>query len=311
MSDYKEFTGKALDDAIEAACSHFGLERGKLEIEIVSGGSAGIFGLVGKKKAIVKARPRQAPDAQSREKSRSPKVREESRPAVRAEAKVPAARPEAAPPARTQEARTPAVPSRSEIAAVQDGYDGGEDLEDFVHDGDEDEVNYNRFPEDFERPLDNKELEAIIREAVSTLIAPIVGEQPLQIIQTKDRIKVVIEGEDSAGLLIGREGQTINALQYLVGRIVAKKWEDPIKIQLDAGQYRERQDDKLRQMALYLADKAKTLGRPQSSKPLSSYHRRVIHLALQSDPAISTRSKGEGPLKRVLIMPRRERGQQR
>lgn len=311
MSDYKEFTGKALDDAIEAACSHFGLERGKLEIEIVSGGSAGIFGLVGKKKAIVKARPRQAPDARSREQARPPKAREESRPAVRPEAKVPAARPEAAPPARTQEARTPAVQPRSEIVAVQDEYDGGEDAEGFDHDGDEDEVNYNRFPEDFERPLDNKELEATIREAVSTLITPIVGEQSLQIIQTKDRIKVVIEGEDSAGLLIGREGQTINALQYLVGRIVAKKWDDPVKIQLDAGQYRERQDDKLRQMALYLADKAKTLGRPQSTKPLSSYHRRVIHLALQSDPAISTRSKGEGPLKRVLIMPRRERGQQR
>ena len=77
------------------------------------------------------------------------------------------------------------------------------------------------------------------------------GEQELEVIQTKDRIKVVIGGEESAGLLIGREGQTINALQYLVGRIVAKKWEEPVKIQLDAGQYRERQDDKLRRITSY------------------------------------------------------------
>ncbi len=304
MSDYKEFTGKALDDAIEAACSHFGLDRSKLEIEIVSGGSAGIFGLVGKKKAIVKARPRGASPA---EPSRAPKAREESRPAVRQEPKAPAVRPTPAAPAKVEAAKTPAVPPKSEVMTVADEYDGGPD-ESFE---DDDEVNYNRFPDDFERPLDNKELEALIREAVGILIAPIVGEQELEVIQTKDRIKVVIGGEESAGLLIGREGQTINALQYLVGRIVAKKWEEPVKIQLDAGQYRERQDDKLRQMALYLADKARTLGRPQSTKPLSSYHRRVVHLALQSDPTVSTRSKGEGPLKRVLIMPRRERGQQR
>ncbi|MEG6551505.1 Jag N-terminal domain-containing protein, partial [Desulfocurvibacter africanus] len=60
MSEYKEFTGKSLDDAIKEACDFYALERGKLEIEIISGGSSGIFGLVGKKKAVVKARPRVA-----------------------------------------------------------------------------------------------------------------------------------------------------------------------------------------------------------------------------------------------------------
>lgn len=319
MSDYKEFTGKTLDEAIDAACSHFSLERGKLEIEIVSGGSSGIFGLVGKKKAMVRARPRVAPGADGgpgRGRERAPRAQqapkpaaapeaeaqkpaaedaslpakhEESRPAVRQEAAVPAARPEAAP---------PAVVRRDEDAEADfDEDEGGEE-------------NFNRMPDDFERPLDDKELEAVIREIVTKLIEPIVGEQPLAVIQTKDRIKVVIEDEDSAGLLIGREGQTINSLQYLAGRILAKRWEEPVKIQLDAGQYRERQDDKLRQMALYLADKARTLGRPQSTKPLSSYHRRVVHLALQDDATVTTRSKGDGPMKRVLIMPRRERGQQ-
>jgi len=82
-----------------------------------------------------------------------------------------------------------------------------------------------------------------------------------------------------------------------------------VRVQLNTGEYREKQDDSLRRMALYLADKARNLGRPQSTKPLSSYHRRVIHLALQADETIQTRSKGEGPLKRVIIVPRKPKAQ--
>lgn len=309
MSDYKEFTGKTLDEAIEAACSHFSLERGKLEIEIVSGGSSGIFGLVGKKKAMVKARPRTAP-AMGGQGRAEPQGRQGGKP------KVDKPEPKKAEQAQVERSPAPAEPERPKAQAEKPvplqaaPSDDVEDYDEF--DEEADEINYNRAPDDEERPLDDKALEALITEAVQRLIEPIVGPQELEIIQTRDRIKVIILGEESAGLLIGREGQTINALQYLVSRIVAKQRPDEqIKIQLDAGQYRERQDDKLRQMALYLADKARQLGRAQSTKPLSSYHRRVVHLALQSDAGISTRSKGEGPLKRVLIMPRRERGQPR
>ena len=146
-----------------------------------------------------------------------------------------------------------------------------------------------------EKPLENPALHKLIHTAVTMMIEPIVDVPPIQIFQTPDRIKVLIEDDDQAGLLIGREGQTLNALQYLVNRIVAKQWEEPLKVQIDAGQYRERQDDKLRQLAFFLADKVKANGRPQSTKPLSSYHRRVVHLALQNDEQIATRSKGDGP----------------
>lgn len=313
MSDYKEFTGKTLDEAIEAACSHFSLERGKLEIEIVSGGSSGIFGLVGKKKAMVKARPRAMPAVNGQPQGRQGGAQRQDKPAQPEGQKPEPKRAEAAQaekpaaPAQAERPKAPAPKPAPEPAAAANDV---EEYDEF--DEEADEVNYNRAPDDEERPLDDKALEALITEAVQRLIEPIVGPQELEIIQTRDRIKVIILGEESAGLLIGREGQTINALQYLVSRIVAKQRPDEqIKIQLDAGQYRERQDDKLRQMALYLADKARQLGRAQSTKPLSSYHRRVVHLALQSDAGISTRSKGEGPLKRVLILPRRERGQPR
>ena len=119
-----------------------------------------------------------------------------------------------------------------------------------------------------------------------------------------DRVRVFIDDEENSGLIIGREGQTLSSLQYLVNRLVSRKMQASVRIQVDTGDYRERQDDKLRQVAGHLAEKADNLGRTQSTKPLSSYHRRVVHLALQENELVFTRSKGDGPMKRVLIVPK-------
>lgn len=149
------------------------------------------------------------------------------------------------------------------------------------------------------------ELEALVREVMERMMDGILGQiPPLEISGNAERVNVLVNDEENSGLLIGREGQTLASIQYLVNRIVIRRHGDPVKVQINTGEYRERQDDNLRKMAIFLADKAKSLGRPQSTKPLSSYHRRVVHLALQEDEAISTRSKGDGPLKRVLIIPR-------
>ncbi|MFO7876571.1 MAG: R3H domain-containing nucleic acid-binding protein, partial [Desulfovermiculus sp.] len=88
---------------------------------------------------------------------------------------------------------------------------------------------------------------------------------------------------------------------------VAKSWPDRVYVQLDAGGYRQRQDDQVRQKALYLAQKVKDSGKAQSTKPMSSYHRRLVHLSLQDDTDIITRSKGDGPMKRVLITLKRRK----
>ncbi|MFW5488372.1 MAG: RNA-binding cell elongation regulator Jag/EloR [Desulfovibrio sp.] len=342
MSGYKEFTGKNLDEAIQQACAHFELQRNKLEIEIVSGGSSGIFGLVGKKKAIVKARPRaavstengaqgaaesqngrngQKNEAGGRNRSNSQR---NSNPAPKKSNNKPVPRKNTSPAPR-KEAQTPAVKPDSTLAVTNPVQSVGEespaDRQPLVDPRAKDfeipsmgrpsaDTTGNAGPTLTttlqEKPLENPALHKLIHTAVTLMIEPIVGTPPVHIYQTPDRIKVLIDDDDQAGLLIGREGQTLNAMQYLVNRIVAKQWEEPLKVQIDAGQYRERQDDKLRQLAFFLADKVKANGRPQSTKPLSSYHRRVVHLALQNDEEIATRSKGEGPLKRVLILPKRE-----
>ena len=147
-------------------------------------------------------------------------------------------------------------------------------------------------------------LEAAVREIMLQLLTPIVGETTINITLDTDRVRVFIDDEENSGLIIGREGQTLSSLQYLVNRLVSRKMQASVRIQVDTGDYRERQDDKLRQVASHLAEKASDLGRTQSTKPLSSYHRRVVHLALQDNEMVFTRSKGDGPMKRVLIVPK-------
>ena len=153
--------------------------------------------------------------------------------------------------------------------------------------------------------LDAVELESVVREVVTKLTTPILGEATITIIIAEDRIRVGITDIESPGLLIGRDGQTLASLQYLATRMVSAKMKAMLRVQIDASDYRERQDERLRELAFSLAEKVKAGGRPQVTRPLSSYHRRVIHLALQDDPLIQTHSKGDGEMKRVMIARRK------
>ncbi|WP_461208855.1 Jag family protein [Desulfocurvus sp. DL9XJH121] len=270
MQAFKEFTDKDLDAAIAAACAHFGVERAKLEIDIVSSGSSGIFGLMGKK-AVVKARLREK--------------REPFADLVKGESVLDAVpEPPAEEPAAPKAEAKPAEPApEAAPAAPAPAEDERPDL---------------REPEP-----DLETLNAEVREVMEKLLAPIIGETSLTVSNEPGRIKVQVDDEANSGLIIGREGQTITALQYIANRILARRFQTSLRVHLDAGDYRDKQDDNLRKLALYLADKARDQGRTQSTKPLSSYHRRLVHMALQDDESVSTRSKGEGPLKRVLIHP--------
>ena len=96
-----------------------------------------------------------------------------------------------------------------------------------------------------------------------------------------------MNGVDDCGLLIGREGMTLAAIQYFASRIVSRKLQASIRVQLDVGDYRERQGEKLKELAL------------------CSYHRRIVHLCLKNVEGIQTRSQGEGAKKRVVIMRRK------
>lgn len=399
MSESMEFQGKNLDEAIEAACRHFDLKRDKLEIEIVSGGSSGIFGLVGVKKAVVRAKPRGAfktaleperrperPERSERserserpERTEKPARPEKSERPAKAEAKREDVESAHAPDAPADEARPRQAPQpaeadapaedgeprrggrrgrgrgRTERTGERSGERTGErsgertgqrgaserqpdkaDRADRPADGEAGRSRTRRerprrdsdapraqaprrdeaaggFGEDEDSGaprgidhLDQALLEQVTREVMGKLLEQLVENASVSVELKPDRVCVRIEDPENSGLLIGREGQTLASIQYLANRLVSRRMDASVRVQIDAGDYRENQDERLRQIARHLADKAMSTGRTQSTRPMSSYHRRVVHLTLQDDEHVFTRSKGEGSMKRVLIMTKRK-----
>jgi spoIIIJ-associated protein len=118
------------------------------------------------------------------------------------------------------------------------------------------------------------------------------------------RITLRIEG-DKTGLLIGRKGRTLDALQFVVNKILHKALNTKLQVEVDSEDYRQRRRDILVQMALKMGDKAKKIRKPVTTSPLNPYDRRIIHLALKEDDELDTKSRGDGVLKKVLIIPKR------
>ncbi len=109
-----------------------------------------------------------------------------------------------------------------------------------------------------------------------------------------------IVGEDM-GVLIGKRGQTLDSLQYLVSLVVNKESEDYIKVKLDTENYRERRKQTLENLAKNIGSKVKKSGKSVSLEPMNPYERRIIHSALQDDKYVETHSEGEEPFRKVVI----------
>jgi spoIIIJ-associated protein len=124
-------------------------------------------------------------------------------------------------------------------------------------------------------------------------------------IQEKEHgVFINIEGPD-LGILIGRRGETLDALQYLVNLSVNKNQDTRRKIIIDIEGYRSRREETLQRLALKLADKARQRGRNVVLEPMSSQERRIIHTALQGRDDIYTFSEGEEPYRKIVISPKK------
>ena len=106
---------------------------------------------------------------------------------------------------------------------------------------------------------------------------------------------------DEMGVLIGKRGQTLDSLQYLVSLVVNKDVEDYIRVKVDTENYRKRRKDTLENLAKNIAFKVKRTKRPVSLEPMHPYERRIIHSALQNDKYVTTHSEGEEPFRRVVV----------
>ena len=245
-----EFEGKTTEEAIENASRELDLPVEELQIDIIEPGSAGIFGLVGSKKAKIKVTVKKEGSAQlSAEVGAEVTAERETEPSTDADT----------------EAGTELSP------------DVGPDNEIGV---------------------------ALAKETLENILALIPVEASVSAQQVDGNIALTIEG-DKSGLLIGRKGKTLDALQFIVNRIVNKTLDKRTRVVVDSENYRQRRRDSLTEMALRMGDKAKRIGKPVTTNPLNPRERRIIHLALKEDERLNTKSRGEGLLKKVVISPKR------
>ena len=242
-----EFEGKTGEDAILAACSRLNLPREELDIEIIEPGSAGIFGLVGGRKAKIRVTVIQ--------KTIEPTVEETE------------------------------IPVAVDVPVTSEQRESTDTEEEFTAVG-ESGV-------------------AIAKEALENILALIPMEDTVvTAIQQDGTINLTIEG-DKSGLLIGRKGRTLDALQFIVNKIVNKSLEKRARVLVDSENYRDRRKDFLLQMALKMGDKAKRIHKPVATNLLNPHDRRIVHLALRDDEELSTKGRGEGILKKVVIIPKK------
>ncbi len=256
--EYVEAEGKSIDDAIEQALQRLGVGRDKVEIEIVSNATSGLFGLGGRK-AKVRATLRtplslDLPDRQTSVSDPSPAS--------------PVAPRSAEPIMQSPAQAVPLAPQPSTPPGAE---------------------------------LDRRTVEqagAIIQETVRLMGT----EATVRVAYESDHVRLIIEGETS-GVLIGRRGQTLDALEYLINRIVAHEEEHAARLVVDSQDYRDRRRQALEALAQRLAERARRRGKTVTLNPMSPRDRRIIHLALQDDPSVLTRSSGKGYFRKLLIIP--------
>ena len=358
MSESKEFLGKTLDSAIAEACAFYNVPREKLEIEIIEDAKTGIFGIVGARKAKIRARLATLPDfmqqagAPAQEKAEkqegrrrrdrrrdkaetSDAPREEGRErqkenrqeadkddSIQPQKTLPAIRTASVPAIAADKGEAPnAAPDeepRQEEAVEENprGRHGRQPRQSRTSSrkeaaprSDEADALESTLPRVPLAELNQEKLIETTRNIISRLVAPVLDLEPeavdLSLEIGEDRLQVSVKSEDT-GLLIGRDGQNLAAVQYLASRMITRAMGAQVRLQVDAGDYHVRQDSRLQELALALAEKVKATGKVQTTRPLSAYQRRVIHLALQDDPDVQTRSSGEGALKHVVILRRKD-----
>lgn len=155
------------------------------------------------------------------------------------------------------------------------------------------------------RPLSGTDTDAV--QAVQTVLEKIVtriqAEATVAMEHLDDEILYTING-DGSGIFIGKHGQTLEAIQYLLNKIRLSRYRDLPHIQVDCESYRSRHLESMVELANRMSEKAKKRGAPVTTNPLSPGDRRIIHMTLKKDAELTTWSKGTGTLKKVIIAPR-------
>ncbi|MBO9325359.1 MAG: KH domain-containing protein [Roseiflexus sp.] len=143
------------------------------------------------------------------------------------------------------------------------------------------------------------------RMDIHAYVTAVVSTVPDQHGEPEETITLHIEGadEEAMSLLIGRRGETLRSLQFMVNLLVSRRVQKWPQIVVDVGNYRQRRQESLEGLARRMAERVRQSGRPLMLEPMAAYERRIVHLALRSDPTVYTESSGEGENRKVVIYP--------
>ena len=308
-----EATGKTVNDAIASGLAQLKVDRSEVEIQVLEMGSPGLFGMFGKR-AKVRLTVKEADPALEIEmpvlsldggRKPRPEKRKAEKPAPKAEpAKeaAPAPAPEAEDEAEADEAERPAKKHRSRSRRRKSADRGPAPEIAEAEEAEPVEPAPLAEPEPFQ-PTAEDQLSADAlkaRDFLSGLTERMFVPVTLETMETPEQLRMQMNGENMS-LLIGRRGETLDALQYLTSLTVNRGREDYLRVSIDTENYRAKREEALRKLAVRMAGRAKKSGRRVALEPMNPYERRILHSALQNDPEVTTHSEGEEPYRRVII----------
>ena len=270
--DYITVSAKNLDDAITEALIQLGVTSDQLDYEVIEKGSAGFLG-IGMKQAVIKARK---------------KVVVEEKKEIE-EVEIPKEEP--------VKEYSKKEPKKKNISKERKEKKEKKEKHD-------EPVKESSAAEKKEVELAKIEPQTI--EACEKFIYDVLNAMDMKDVKVTSTVdeegalSIDMEG-NNMGILIGKRGQTLDSLQYLTNRVANKMQDGYVRVKLDTEDYRRRRKETLENLAKNIASKVKRTRRTVSLEPMNPYERRIIHSALQSDPAVSTHSEGEEPYRRVVV----------
>ena len=276
MRQYIDVTGKTEDEAISAALAQLSMDRDDVSVEILERAKAGFLGLGScPAKVRVYYGPEEEPPAPVQEEP----VRKPERPAEPKQEKKPERKPEKKPEPKPEK-RQPKREEPAEESAPAPVQDLGEEVDD--------------------------EKAQAIRKFLTGLLEQMDAAAVIKVYQPeKGRYKVILEGEHM-GALIGRRGETLDAIQQLTSYAV-NRTGGRVRVQLDAEGYRSKREQSLQHLARKTAAKTVRYRRNFTLEPMNAYERHVIHVALQDVAHVTTYSTGTEPNRRVVVAYDREK----
>ncbi len=271
MSPSLEFEGKAVETAVKKASKELNIPEDKLEYDVISYGSTGIFGIVGTKKAKIRVKINKH-NEKSEKLLQKEKILDDDFYREIFEDSLP-------------ETKTKVEPDNREKPDKQTKTE----------------------PEKEVSEETGNEIVEYAKEFLGHIITHISEDFDIDIKKEKDRFILNISGGNSA-IIIGKKGQTLEAIQYIVEKAIHKKSEKRVKIIIDVEGYLGNRRSSLRNMARKMAEKAKRTKKPITIGQMNSYDRRTVHLALKEDNSVKTQSIGDGFYRKLIIIPRKNSG---